>query len=132
MTETTEQQNLTCPKCGTRMQHITVDECTIDRCEKCFGIWVEAGERVKLMKSKDVVRSVDVGSPEVGERHDVMRNIECPRCGQAMHHVEDRAQKHIGYERCAKCQGSFFDAGELADLSEFTLAERIKAFFGKA
>ena len=57
--------------------------------------------------------------------------VTCPRCDKAMQHVQDTAQKHIGYEVCRECHGSFFDAGELTDLSEFTLSERIRAFIGK-
>jgi Zn-finger nucleic acid-binding protein len=47
-----------------------------------------------------------------------------------MSHVKHPAQKHVGFERCPQCQGAFFDAGELEDLRDFTLGERIRAFLG--
>ena len=131
MTETTEQMDLSCPKCGGRMQRLVTGECTVERCEKCFGIWLDAGERLKLMKDKSSVQAIDVGDAEIGEQQDAITEIDCPRCNAPMQHISDRAQKHVGFEHCITCQGSFFDAGELKDLAEFTLTERIRAFFGK-
>ena len=133
MTDQTDQTDPTinCPKCHAPMRRLKAGGITVDRCEGCFGLWLDRGERLKLLKDKSLVESVDVGSAEVGEAQDEIRQILCPRCGLAMHHITDRAQKHIGFEFCRQCQGSFLDAGELRDLSEFSLTERIKALFGK-
>lgn len=127
MTKTT----LTCPKCKSPMRALRAGDAHIERCEGCFGIWLDKGERTKLMASDEAVAGLDVGSPAQGEAMDEIRIIDCPRCQRRMMHVDDAAQKHVGFEICPDCHGSFFDAGELTDLSEFTLSERIKAFFGR-
>ena len=40
--------------------------------------------------------------------------------------MTDKTQFHIKYEMCADCRGIFLDEGELLDLSEFTLTERMQ------
>lgn len=128
-----EQQSsaIKCPKCGVTMTPITAGDITVDRCEKCLGIWLDEGERLKLLKDRRLVAEVDTGDEAVGEQHDGIRQIDCPHCRVPLFHVTDRAQKHIGFEFCRQCHGSFLDAGELRDLSEFTISERLKALFGR-
>ena len=125
-----DQDTINCPKCHVPMRPLTAGAFTVDRCEKCLGLWLDKGERLKILKDKKLVDAIDIGPEETGKQHDEIRRIDCPRCGVPMHHVADRAQKHIGFEMCRNCQGSFLDAGELRDLSEFTILERIKALFG--
>jgi Zn-finger nucleic acid-binding protein len=43
-----------------------------------------------------------------------------------MLHMVDRTQHHIEFEACTRCDNVFLDAGELSDLTEFTLFERVK------
>jgi Zn-finger nucleic acid-binding protein len=40
--------------------------------------------------------------------------------------VVDPQQRHIWYETCSSCSGSFLDAGELLDLSKITIADFFK------
>ena len=131
MTETAQPDVLNCPKCDEPMRRLTAGSAQIDRCERCFGIWLDKGERNKLLRDKATVAGVDIGSAEKGREQDEITEVECPRCREPMSHITDRAQKHIGFEFCRECQGSFFDAGELTDLSEFTLSERIRSFLGR-
>jgi Zn-finger nucleic acid-binding protein len=130
MTDQTDP-TINCPKCNAPMRQLKAGDITVDRCESCFGLWLDQGERLKLLKDKSLVAGVDVGDKEVGAASDEITEINCPRCGEAMRHITDRAQKHIGFEFCRECKGSFLDAGELRDLSEFSLSERIKAMFGR-
>ena len=132
MTQSEEHKAIDCPKCASLMRLLKAGDVVVDRCEKCYGVFIDKGERVKLMKEKSLVTGLDIGSEETGRKTDVITEINCPRCGDEMSHITDRAQKHIGFEYCRKCEGSFFDAGELTDLSEFTLSERIKSLLGKS
>jgi Zn-finger nucleic acid-binding protein len=130
MTETAKR-TVNCPKCNEPMRPLKAGGAHVDRCEQCYGIWLDHGERLKLLTDKSLVTGVDIGSAEMGKELDDITEITCPRCTVSMEHVHDQAQKHIGFESCPKCMGSFFDAGELTDLSEFTLSERIRTFFGR-
>jgi hypothetical protein len=40
-------------------------------------------------------------------------------------HVDPK-QRHIWYETCVECGGSFFDAGEFRDLSSLTISDLFK------
>jgi Zn-finger nucleic acid-binding protein len=131
MSEPAAEKVLNCPKCNEPMRQLKAGTAIVDRCEKCYGIWVDKGERIKLLKDKSLVTGVDIGSVEQGREQDQITEVDCPRCATKMLHVTDKAQKHIGFEHCRKCDGSFFDAGELTDLSEFTLSERIRTLIGR-
>ena len=41
---------LQCPKCDGRLMEIDYDVVKIDRCEKCDGVWLDAGELEQLTK----------------------------------------------------------------------------------
>ena len=42
---------LNCPDCHTECQAVTVDGCVLDRCLRCYGIWLDGGtvQRVKRL-----------------------------------------------------------------------------------
>ncbi|HYN86257.1 MAG TPA: zf-TFIIB domain-containing protein [Pyrinomonadaceae bacterium] len=39
-----ETATLQCPRCNGRLHESGFDEVRIDRCDKCHGIWLDAGE----------------------------------------------------------------------------------------
>ena len=39
-----------CPKCDGRLMEIDYDLVKVDRCEKCKGVWLDAGELEQLTK----------------------------------------------------------------------------------
>ena len=41
---------LQCPRCDGTLKEITLEDVQIDRCEKCSGVWLDAGELEKLTK----------------------------------------------------------------------------------
>jgi len=61
-----------------------------------------------------------------GERYNVFDSYACPRCGGAMLRKVDPTQRHIWFETCSSCEGSFFDAGEFRDLSQLTISDFFK------
>ena len=44
---------LQCPKCDGTLMEIDYDVVKIDRCEKCNGVWLDAGELEQLTKQED-------------------------------------------------------------------------------
>lgn len=114
------------------MERVAAGTVEIDRCYKCGGIWLDRGEYEALARlartRKGSIGQLDIGSSqgESGQRY-AMDDVFCPRDGSAMRIVRDAKQQHIEYELCSKCGGMFLDAGELTDMTEFTLGERIQA-----
>jgi PAT family beta-lactamase induction signal transducer AmpG len=114
-----------CPKCRSDMEQIEIEDVVIDRCTRCNGIWFDEGE-VEALSNKKAAAAIDIGSAEVGKQHNVVDNYPCPRCGGEMEKKVDPRQRHIWYETCIDCEGSFFDAGEFLDLSQLTISDVFK------
>jgi len=114
-----------CPKCRADMEQIEFEGTEIDRCKICKGIWFDAGE-IELMRDNRAAIAIDTGDASVGKQSNVIDHYQCPRCSGSMVRVVDPRQRHIWYETCGSCGGSFLDAGELIDLSKITIGDFFK------
>ncbi len=131
MNEHADKQAIDCPKCGAQMKELDAgDGVEVDRCPNCHGVWLDVGEREKLLSGGGGVGQVDVGLASEGARRDDQRTLTCPRDRASMVAMVDAHQRHVRYEQCSTCGGAFFDAGELRDLSEVTLGERLRMLLG--
>jgi Zn-finger nucleic acid-binding protein len=102
-------------------------EVVIDRCDGCGGLWLDALEKEKLLQHNREVRQADTGNRDTGKEMDDVRTIRCPRDRSQMIRMVDNRQPHVRFESCTVCGGVFLDAGELKDLSKFTLRERLRS-----
>ncbi len=123
---------ISCPKDGEPMSRIVLGPVPIDRCPTCGGVWLDKGEleeirRAMLDHGETLDALDDLGTSEPDSRP---RPLECPRDRSRLSVHRDPKQSHIEYDSCSKCGGLFFDAGELSDLTEFTLAERLRSLLG--
>lgn len=114
-----------CPKCRADMEQVDYEGVEIDRCTICKGIWFDAGE-IELLSDKRAAAAIDVGDASVGKKSNATDDYQCPRCSGAMVGVVDARQRHIWFETCSSCNGSFLDAGELRDLSTINIADFFK------
>jgi PAT family beta-lactamase induction signal transducer AmpG len=114
-----------CPKCRADMEQIEIEGVIIDRCSRCHGIWFDEGE-VEALRNKQTASVIDTGDTQVGKQHNLIDDYRCPRCGGKMEKKVDSRQRHIWYETCSDCNGSFFDAGEFLDLSQITISDVFK------
>jgi PAT family beta-lactamase induction signal transducer AmpG len=118
-----------CPKCHADMEQFEIEEVEVDRCTRCGGIWFDAGE-VDLLRTRETAAAIDTGRASDGRRYDAIDEYRCPRCGGEMGQRVDPRQRHIRYESCVDCDGSFFDAGEFRDLSSLTISDLFKRWTG--
>jgi Zn-finger nucleic acid-binding protein len=44
------RSKLNCPDCQTTLATLIVDGCTLDSCERCRGIWLDAGEALRVRR----------------------------------------------------------------------------------
>ena len=116
-----------CPKCRSDMRTLEIDGIEIDRCERCQGLWFDAGE-VERLRSRNAAQTIDTGDASSGRAWDRIESYRCPRCGGSMAAVVDATQRHIRYETCTHCHGSYFDAGEFADLATLSLGDLFRRF----
>ena len=119
-----------CPKCKSPMEEHTLSTLTggvtVDRCTQCKGLWFDLGE-AETLKEKWMSDYIDSGDPEVGKKHNLIREISCPRCSKPMDLLSDPVQSHIQYEGCAD-HGMYFDAGEFTDYKYETLMDIFRDF----
>jgi Zn-finger nucleic acid-binding protein len=104
------------------MVQVTWAGIAVDRCTDCHGLFFDEFEKERLRKLKGADR-LDTGDPQVGREFNRVDCIPCPRCGSRMIRMVDLDQRHIWFEHCTVCGGSFFDAGEFRDLAHHTLAD---------
>jgi Zn-finger nucleic acid-binding protein len=114
-----------CPKCRADMEQLDIEGTEIDRCEICKGIWFDAGE-IEVMRDHRIAAAIDTGDARIGKESNAIDSYQCPRCSGSMVRVVDPQQRHIWYETCASCNGSYLDAGELLDLSKVTITDFFK------
>ena len=114
-----------CPKCRADMEQVSYEGTEVDRCSYCNGIWFDDGE-LELLSNKQAATAIDTGAHKRSKNLNQLDEHDCPRCGGEMHKKVDPKQTHIWYESCRECNGSFFDAGELLDLSEHTFSDYFK------
>ncbi|NGX17203.1 MFS transporter [Wenzhouxiangella sp. XN24] len=114
-----------CPKCRSDMQPVNYEGVELDRCNSCRGLWFDAGE-VEALAGTQAAAAIDIGDARAGKRLNAVDDYRCPRCGGAMARRVDPQQRHIWYESCIACEGSFFDAGEFRDLAQLTIADFFK------
>lgn len=114
-----------CPKCNNDMETLEYEGIEVDRCKNCKGIWFDVGESYSL-RGKNAAAAIDTGDPVKGKQTNEIDSYRCPRCGGGMMRMVDPQRSHIHYEECTACRGSFFDAGEFADVAEDTIADFLK------
>jgi len=107
------------------MEPIEFNGTEVDRCTICNGIWFDAGE-IEILRNKQAAAAIDTGRAATGKQSNALDEYQCPRCSGAMVRVVDPQQRHIWYETCSSCNGSYLDAGELLDLSTVTVADFFK------
>ena len=105
-----------CPKCQSDMEAIVYEGIEVDRCKGCQGIWFDAGES-DWLRHEDAAATIDTGDPLTGRQTNTIDRYRCPRCDGGMLRRIDPKPPHIQYEECTSCRGSFFDAGEFADVA---------------
>jgi Zn-finger nucleic acid-binding protein len=121
--------DISCPKDGVKMQRVQIGKITVDRCPNCGAMWFDMNELERLDRDKKAANALDVG-PIV--RSDVQvrtKNLRCPRCDEPMKERVYPDQSHVLVMECKQCQGKLLDAGEFKDVTDFTVLEKIKAFF---
>ncbi len=127
---------LKCPKDGTTMDKVNAAGAIIDRCGLCGAIWFDASELKKVLADKAARAAIDAGGADKTSRASTgrlgpgrgPRNLQCPRDSEPLKTVPDQSQVHIQVDRCSTCLGVLLDAGELKDMAEFRLGERLGNF----
>lgn len=120
-----ERDPVNCPICRGAMLRVNAGDMEVDRCAGCHGLWFDMLELERLPKLAPVIKSLDRKSHTASPKPKRPRSLLCPRDHSTLIEMVDARQPHIHYESCKLCGGVFLDTGELTDLSEYTLLERL-------
>lgn len=104
------KEKFMCPKCKkkTLSYFNTSEGVVLDFCEECSGIWFDKNELANYIEL-----STDI--PEITEMKKAARKtgLICPKCEGTLEELPFSTTTDILVDRCEKCGGIFFDAGEL-------------------
>ncbi|MBI5594661.1 MAG: zf-TFIIB domain-containing protein [Elusimicrobia bacterium] len=116
-----------CPKCACLMEAKTHGGVAYDLCSGCRGLWFGEFQAEDMKKLKDA-KKIDLGGLP-GVALDKHRDYTCPKCQGVMVKMAVADQPHIRYEACARCYGTFFDAGEFKDFAVKDVLDGLKSLF---
>ncbi len=119
---------LRCPKDGYTLTSVKVGSATVDHCDHCGAVWLDAGELGLLLRHPEWADGVDTGGERGARPAMAPQGRVCPRDATVLVESTDHKQKHVRIDKCPTCLGVLLDAGELKDLSTFSIKERLRSF----
>ena len=108
-----------CPKCDVQLFKLLFKEIEVDFCERCRGLWLDAGELEALLEQTGAAKDDPLLEFQKmpGE---VVRGLKlfCPQCDQTLRVITVKRDGHspLQLERCPRGHGLWFDAQELRRL----------------
>lgn len=120
-------QRICCPADGVLMERLPVAGVEADRCPTCGRVWLDGRELERILETPGAATRLDTGpsDPDGPRAHRIGRKV-CPRDRRQLVTIPDPEQPHITTELCMTCGGVLLDPGELKDLSQLTLRERLR------
>jgi len=120
---------LRCPIDNAEMEKLTIEDVIVDRCTCCGALWFDVPELSQILNLKGAAAEIDKPRRGGSSKSQSGAILLCPRDHTEMKVRTDPLQQHISMHRCPMCLGILLRGGDLLDLSEFTLKERIASFF---
>jgi len=111
-----------CPKCFATMESVAFHGVEVHRCTDCHGLWFDEFDKDALAAIKGS-EAIDDGDRAVGRVFNEVDRILCPCCDAPMIRMVDVRPRHVTFEHCTICGGSFLDAGEFHDLKAHSLLD---------
>ena len=109
-----------CPRCGSLLEHFTINEQVLDTCPDCTGLWVDRGEFSTLTRESEVYRTEPVPEKRVplGPIRDPGGCIPCVRCGKLMNRMNFAKISGVIVDVCER-HGVWLDHRELEKIRLF-------------
>jgi uncharacterized protein len=119
----------TCPKCHAKLETVKMASLTVERCTGCHGIWFDVLEWDDA-RDLEGAASIDNGDSRIGATHDSDSGLLCPKClTTPLTRLVVAHHQGLHVDKCARCYGAFFDAGEFREFRELSFTERLKKFW---
>lgn len=99
-----------CPKCDVALLILRFKEIEVDFCDRCRGLWLDAGEIERLLEQTGASADDVVLRALNHPAHARHGQHLCPRCDKRLDSV---AVADVTLDRCPRGHGIWFDDGEL-------------------
>ncbi|GEM_PF-1955983 len=126
----------TCPRCGASMgetQQVSsfVMDMNVKGCSQCGGFLIDYSEAEEVL-GKAMEHPADALGVKEQLHPDSRKPIAgvCPYCGGSFVSSPlkfELSQNTLYLDQCTKCQGIWFDKGELSQILEYAMKEAVKA-----
>lgn len=108
-----------CVRCRTELVRERYEGAEIDRCPRCKGTWLDAGELTRIVETREVKipallarDTLEVASAGVPQE-ELRSPVRCPKCEVVMEAVNYDYASGIVIDRCPEGHGTWLDGGEL-------------------
>ena len=101
-----------CPADQAAMRLIEDKGISLDWCELCDGIWLDAGELTRLAQTASDMPNLPPPAKEARKKASNGR-VTCPRCQQLMEELPYNEGTAFLVDRCTRCRGLWLERGEL-------------------
>lgn len=116
-----------CPRCKTEnsFSQQIYEGTEIDKCNTCNGVWLDEGELIKIVQTKEETFDDQIISDTItlafkGVPQEEARSIEnCPKCGKALKAINYSYSSGIIIDRCPDSHGVWLDHQELEKVQAF-------------
>lgn len=117
---------MNCIRCPGRLTAEIYEGIEIDRCARCHGAWLDAGELFKIVRKKqktfqaamvrDMLSAAYKGVPEA----EIKSEEHCPKCNDALRAVNYGYSSGVVVDTCSKGHGVWLDGKELDKAQMFS------------
>jgi Zn-finger nucleic acid-binding protein len=115
--------SINCPKCNVATTPFNLDaDLTFDKCEECFGMWMDKGELGRT--AGDTHDFIDHDKAMNGPK----TNLLCPKCPPVtnLHETVYAPGTKLIVEVCKTCEGVWLDSRELVQIQGILRKHRIE------
>lgn len=119
-----------CPACQSVLQAVPAggDEPPVYRCASCQGVWVDSNEYLQWVVGRSAPAPVEL-APEHDPVSDSANAKLCPKCQRFLTRYRILPEARFQVERCATCNGVWFDQAEWEVVREHRLQDKVNLLF---
>jgi len=110
---------MNCPKCNISLEARIYEGVEIDKCNQCQGVWLDDGEIVKIVQTKEETFDPNLIRETLSQgcsgipKNEQQTAVSCPKCQSAMTPINYDYASGIILDRCPQGHGLWFDGNEL-------------------
>jgi len=118
---------MNCLQCKEKLKRIIYKGIELDICSRCGGVWFDAGEMGRVMKTLET-SSVQLLKEFTHAKSKVTTVVSknCPRCQTSLNEFNYAYNSNIYLDRCPKCGGIWADSGEVQQLADYKIKVKKK------